>query len=72
MTTTLQGAFREAAKLSEADQNDIGCQVLSHVQKIQKLRQDIDAGIASLDRGLGREFDMYDVIDEAHRRHGTR
>jgi hypothetical protein len=54
MTNTLKEALARVEELPEADQEQIGRQVLTHVQKLQALRSDIDARIRSLDAGRGR------------------
>jgi hypothetical protein len=54
MVKTLQRAIAEVASLPDADQEEIGRKLLSHVEKLRQLRADIDAGVASLDAGKGR------------------
>lgn len=57
-------------ELPEADQEQIGRQVLTHVRKLHvALRSDIDAGIRSLDAGEEKEIEIDDVIARAHGRH---
>jgi hypothetical protein len=69
MTKVLKEALAEVERLPEADQEIIGRQVLSHVEKLRLLRDDIDAGVRSLDLGEGQELDMNDVISVARPRH---
>jgi hypothetical protein len=57
MVRTLQKAIAELANLPDADQEEIGRKLLSHVEKLRKLRADIDAGIHSLDAGKGRPLE---------------
>jgi hypothetical protein len=72
MTNTLKVAVAEVERLPEADQENIGRHVLTHVEKLRALRADIDAGIRSLDAGTGQEIDVNDVIVDAHHRQAKR
>jgi hypothetical protein len=69
MTKALKEALAEVERLPAADQENIGRQVLHHVEKLRALRDDIDAGISSLEAGKGSEVDMRDVVSRAHARH---
>jgi hypothetical protein len=69
MTKALKEALAEVERLPAADQENIGRQVLNHVEKLRLLRDDIDAGIRSLDAGKGAEVDMRDILSRAHARH---
>jgi len=40
--------------------------MLQHVEKMRLLRDDIDAGVRSLDAGKGSEVDMRDVVSRSH------
>jgi hypothetical protein len=53
MTNAFKEALARVEELPEADQENIGRQVLTHVQKLEALRQDVDAGVRSLDAGEG-------------------
>jgi hypothetical protein len=70
MVKTLELAIAEVASLSEADQEKIGQQLLSHVEKLRLLRSDIDKGIRSLDAGEGKPLDIEDFIRQQNNRHG--
>lgn len=59
MVKTLKKAIAEIASLPEADQEEIGRKLLSHVEKLRLLRADSDAGIASLDSGKGKPLDQF-------------
>ena len=72
MTKVLKEALTQVEKLPAPDQENIGRQMLHHVEKLRALRSDIDAGIRSLDAGEGRELDINDVISRAHEGHGRR
>jgi hypothetical protein len=68
MTNVLKEALDQVATLPEADQEQIGRELLQHVLKIRALRADLQAGVDSLDRGRGRELDMDGVIRRARAR----
>jgi hypothetical protein len=70
MTNVLKEALDQVATLPEADQEQIGRELLEHVLKIRALRADLQAGVDSLDRGRGQELDMNGVIRRARARHG--
>jgi hypothetical protein len=69
MTKALKEVLAEVERLPVADQENIGRQVLNHVEKLRLLRDDIDAGVRSLDGGQGQELDIDDVISVARQRH---
>jgi hypothetical protein len=69
MVKTLEKAIAEIAGLPEADQEEIGRKLLSHVEKLRTLRADIDAGIASLDAG-SRPLDIEQFIVKMNRSDG--
>lgn len=58
MVKTLKEAFQEIAELPESDQEQIGRSLLSHVEKLRRLRGGLDKGIRSLAAGKGRELDV--------------
>jgi hypothetical protein len=70
MINVLKEALDQVATLPEADQEQIGRELLEHVLKIRALRADLQAGVDSLDRGRGQELDMNGVIRRARARHG--
>jgi hypothetical protein len=45
MVKTLETAIDEVARLPDADQEQIGRQLLAHVEKLRQLRAEIDKGI---------------------------
>jgi hypothetical protein len=71
MVKILEQALAEVATLPEAAQEDIGRQLLAHVEKLRRLRADIDEGIRSLENEGGRELDIDKLIAELHDRHGV-
>ena len=70
MVRTLEKAFVEVSNLPEADQEQIGQRLLSHVEKLRQLRVEIDKGIRSLDAGEGRPLDIEDFLRRENERHG--
>ena len=72
MIRVLKEAIDEVAALPESDQEQIGRELLLHVEKIRALRADLQAGIDSLDADRGKELDMDDVIRRACARHAKR
>jgi hypothetical protein len=65
----LEDAIAEVSNLPEADQEKIGRDLLSHVEKLRRLRTEIDKGIRSLDAGQGKEFNMDDFLRDMNARH---
>lgn len=69
MTKVLERAIAEVGAVSEADQEQIGRQLLSHVEKLRRLRAELDKGIRSLDEGKGAPLDIETFVAEQHARH---
>ena len=70
MVKMLEQALAQVAVLPEDDQEQIGRQLLSHLEKLRKLRQEIDKGIRSLDAGEGAALDVEELLERLHARHG--
>jgi hypothetical protein len=70
MTRTLEQAIAEISRLPDADQEQIGRKLLSHVEKLTALRREIDKGIHSLDAGKGSALNMEDFLREKNSRDG--
>ncbi|WKA28381.1 hypothetical protein [Bradyrhizobium roseum] len=70
MVRTLEQAIAQISRLPDADQEQIGRTLLTHVEKLKALRTEIDKGIQSLDEGKGRALDMEDFLREKNSRHG--
>jgi hypothetical protein len=70
MVRTLEIAMAEVSSLPDADQEQIGRQLLSHVEKLRHLRAEIDKGIRSLDAGEGKPVDIQDFLRRKNERHG--
>jgi hypothetical protein len=69
MVKTLEQALAEVAALPDADQEQIGRGLLSHVEKLRPLLEELDKGARSLDAGKGRTFSIYN--GQRRRRHHT-
>jgi hypothetical protein len=70
MVKILEHALAEAAKLPDTAQEQIGRELLAHIEKLHALRADLEQGIRSLDAGEGRALDVEDLIVRARARHG--
>ena len=70
MVKLLEQAIAEVASLPAADQEQIGRSLLSHVEKLRKLRTEIDKGLRSLDAGEGRPLDIEEFIRQSIEKHG--
>ena len=70
MVKTLEQAIAQVAILPDADQEQIGRQLLSHVGKLRHLREEIDKGIRSLDAGEGKPLDIEEFLRRENERHG--
>lgn len=63
MVKSLEAALAEVATLPEAAQEQIGRELLAHVEKLRELRADIEEGIRSLETEGGIDLDF----EECHR-----
>jgi hypothetical protein len=70
MVRSLELAIAEVANLPDADQEQIGRRLLSHVEKLRQLRVEIDKGIRSLDAGEGTPLDVEEFLRRENERHG--
>jgi len=70
MVKSLEQAIARVAELPDADQEQIGQKLLSHVEKLRQLREDIDAGIRSLDAGKGKSLDIEEFLRRANQGDG--
>ena len=70
MVKTLEQAIAQISRLPEADQEQIGRKLLSHVEKLNALRAEIDKGIHSLDANKGRALNMEDFLRRKNSGHG--
>jgi hypothetical protein len=70
MVKTLEQAIAQISRLPDADQEQIGRKLLSHVEKLNALRAEIDKGIRSLDAGKGSALDIEDFLHRKNSEHG--
>ena len=70
MTKIMKEAIDEVSALPESDQETIGRQLLSHVEKLRRLRVEIDRGERSLDTGQGSKLDIDEFVAQARERRG--
>jgi len=70
MVRTLEQAIAQISRLPDADQEQIGRKLLTHVEKLSAIRTELDKGIQSLDEGKGRALDMEDFLRDKNSRHG--
>lgn len=71
MVKALEQALSAVATLPDADQEEIGRRLLSHVQKLRQLREEIDKGIRSLEAGEGKPLDIAQFLSQQHERDGA-
>ena len=71
MVKALEQAIAEIATLPDADQEEIGRRLLSHVEKLRQLREEIDKGIRSLEAGEGRPLDIAAFLNQQNGRDGA-
>jgi hypothetical protein len=72
MTKLFEQAAAEVAKLPEPEQDRIGQELIAHLEKLRRLRSDIDDGLRSLDAGEGRKLDIEEVIARGRLRNAKR
>jgi hypothetical protein len=70
MVKTLELAMSKAADLPEAAQEQLGRDMLERIDRLSRLRADIQEGLDELDAGKGEEIDIEDVIRQARKEHG--
>jgi hypothetical protein len=70
MVKSLELAIAELSNLPDSDQEQIGRQLLSHVEKLRQLRAEIDKGMRSLDAGEGKPLDIEEFLRQKNERHG--
>jgi hypothetical protein len=70
MVKILEQAIAEVAVLPDADQELIGRQLLTHIEKLRQLRAEIDKGIRSLDAGEGKPLDIEEFLRRENEGYG--
>jgi hypothetical protein len=69
MVKTLELAMSKAATLPEAAQEQLGRELLDHIETLTELRAEIEIGIKELDAGKGEELDIEELIRDARKEH---
>jgi hypothetical protein len=69
MVGTLEKAIAEVSSLPDADQERIGQRLLLHVEKLRRLRTEIDKGFRSLNVGEGEPLDVEDFLRRKNEQH---
>ena len=70
MVRTLEQAIAQISRLPDVDQEKIGRKLLSHVEKLNALRGEIDKGISSLDAGRGSDLNVEEFLRDKNSRNG--
>jgi len=70
MAKTIEKAIEEIAQLPEEDQEKIGRGLLSHIEKLRRLRADLQRGIDQLDAGQGAALDIETFIARMRLQYG--
>jgi hypothetical protein len=71
MVKTLELAMSKAATLPEAAQEQLGRELLDHIETLSELRAEIEIGIKELDAGEGKELDIEELIRDARNEHAS-
>jgi hypothetical protein len=69
MVRALELAIEALRNLPASDQERIGRQVLTYVEKLQRLRIDIAQGASALDEQAGVPLDIDDFLRRQNERH---
>jgi hypothetical protein len=69
-TTALEVAISKARSLPDAAREQIGRDVLLRIERLEKLRGDLQIGIDELEAGKGETIAMDDLKAEARQQHG--
>jgi hypothetical protein len=64
-------AVTALASLPERDQDRMGRQVLTYIERLLQLRADIDKGSGSIEAGASEALDIEDFLRQQNERHGT-
>ncbi len=70
MVKTLEQAIAQISRLPTDDQEQIGRKLLSHVERLNALRSEIDKGLSSLEAGAGSAMDIEDFLRKKNSSHG--
>ena len=66
MTKALKNAIGEVERLPQSDQEKIGRNLLSYVERLRRLRTEVDKGIRSLNARKGRKLNVEAFIRQRH------
>ena len=70
MVRALELAIEALGNLPAADQERVGRQLLSYVEKLQQLRIEIERGVRVLEGEAGAPLDIEDFLHQLNQRHG--
>ena len=70
MVRVLELAVEALGSLPAADQERMGRQLLSYIEKLLRLRIEVDKGARALEDEAGVPLDVDDVLDRQNERHG--
>ena len=62
MIRTLELAIAKISRLPDADQEEIGRKLLSHIEKLNALRAELGRGLGSPDAGDGRPLNLEEFL----------
>lgn len=72
MAKALELAFAKAAQLPEETQEEIGRELLEHIDALARLRAELEIGIRQLDAGDSEELDIESFLAKLHDEHAKR
>ena len=72
MVKILELAISRASELPEAVQEQLGRELLEHLDALAELRAEINIGVRELDAGQGEPLDIEEVIAQARKEHAAR
>jgi hypothetical protein len=70
VTRSVELAFAALASLPERDQDRMGQQLLTYIERLLQLRAEIDKGSASFATDAGEALDIEDFLRRQNERHG--
>ena len=72
MVKTLELAISRASELPDAVQEQLGRELLEHLDALAQLRAAIAISVRELDAGQGEPLDLEEVIAQARKEHAAR
>jgi hypothetical protein len=70
MVRALELAIEALRNLPAADQERVGRQLLTYIEKLQQLRIEIERGVRVLEAEAGVPLDLDDFLVQLNQRHG--